>query len=210
MEKKLKLPALGLAAGATLALLAARGERDMRMSAVEKYFVNRPGHAANVARHALDLVARTPIEKGEAYLDVGCGTGAAAREVAARFGLRVTGVDIDPAQIAEAARGLAQPNLTFLTMDATRLAFPNASFDVVATSKATHHIPDWERAIAEMARVLRPGGHLIYSDLVLPVAPRQLPSSSRLEAVAKRHGLIEVYRARSFAVLDLIWRKSGS
>ena len=87
-------------------------------------------------------------------------------EVAAGLGLDVTGIDVDPGQV-EAARA-AHPHLHFIVMDATKLQFHDAQFDIVTTSMATHHMPDWQSAFYEMIRVLRPGGYLIYSDLILP------------------------------------------
>ena len=55
-----------------------------------------------------------------------------------------------------------------MVMDATRLQFDDAQFDVVASSMVTHHLPHWETAFSEMIRVLRPGGYLLYTDFMLP------------------------------------------
>ena len=103
---------------------------------------------------------------GWRYLDVGCGVGAAAREIAGTTKLEVTGIDIDPKQIETARNGPARTNLEFRVMDATRLDFRDGEFDIVAASMVTHHIPNWERALSEMVRVLRTGGYLIFSDFV--------------------------------------------
>ena len=103
--------------------------------------------------------SRIDVTAAQRYLDVGCGVGAAACEIAAKYGLDVTGIDVDPGQIA-AARA-AHPHLRFMVMDATKLQFHDAAFDIVATSMTTHHMPGWERAFSEMIRVLRPGGYLI-------------------------------------------------
>lgn len=46
--------------------------------------------------------------------------------------------------------------------------FDDESFDIVATFKTLHHVPQWEAAVAEMVRVLKPGGRLVYADLVVP------------------------------------------
>ncbi|GAP66354.1 methyltransferase type 11 [Mizugakiibacter sediminis] len=97
-------------------------------------------------------------------LEYGCGTGAAAYEVAARGG-RATGIDISPVAIdiarAQArARGL-DANARFEVMNAEALAFPDASFDRICGSGILHHL-DLDRAYPEIARVLRPGGYGVF------------------------------------------------
>ena len=114
----------------------------------------------------LETVSPQP---GSGYLDVGSGNGAATIEVAARWQLEATGVDLDPGQIALArAAGRGSRPVDFVEADARRLPFADGTFDLVTSSKATHHIPEWENALAEMCRVLRPGGHLVYTDIALP------------------------------------------
>ena len=117
----------------------------MKMTAIEKHFINSPGHTLQVAHRAQQLLDRIDIQAARRYLDVGCGVGAAASE---RCGLEVTGIDVDPGQI-EAARA-AYPHLRLMVMDATKLQFHDAEFDIVATSMVTHHMPGWERAFSEM------------------------------------------------------------
>ena len=100
---------------------------------------------------------------------VGCGNGAAPLRVARRYQLDVTGVDVDPAQIRAAYRRCrGEAAVRLLTVDGKTLPFPDDDFDIVATHRATHHIPHWETAVDEMLRVLKPGGHFVYSDLLLP------------------------------------------
>ncbi len=151
---------VGVSAGAAGLLLEPWKGTSMRMTAVEKLFVNSPGHAAGVAGHAESLLDRIEVQPGWRYLDVGCGVGATARRVAETRSLSVVGVDIDPEQIEAARASGALSNLQFEVMDATGLAFGDEEFDIVATSKTTHYIPSYERALVEMVRVLRPGGVL--------------------------------------------------
>lgn len=56
----------------------------------------------------------------------------------------------------------------FLTLDGTKLPFEDSEFDLVATNKVMHHVPRWREAVAEMIRVLKPGGYFICTDLVYP------------------------------------------
>ncbi len=99
-------------------------------------------------------------------LDVGCGDGAYAL-AAAEAGGRVAGVDasataVEAAQRRAGAAGLAA---AFLVGDASQLPFVAERFDVVLAVTVLCFVPDAEEAVAEMARVLRPGGLLVLADL---------------------------------------------
>jgi len=191
----------------------------MKMTAFEKHFVNRPSHTRAVAERASQMLGHIQLEAGWRYLDVGCGVGAAASEIADATPLEVTGIDVDPKQIAMAQGGAARQNLHFKVMDATGLKFRDGEFDVVATSMVTHHIPNWERALAEMVRVLRTGGYLIYSDHVFPswlakagqriISFLGFPYASAIESLATRAGLAKVYEARRGRHIDAIWLKKA-
>jgi len=123
----------------------------MKMSRFEKLFVNSSAHSRQVARQAVRRLRDLPTKPRQTYLDVGCGNGAAALRVAVEYGLNE--------QAAEGLRGSR-----FFVGDAAHLPFEDGEFDLVATQKTTHHVPNWEAALAEMLRVLKPGGHFIYSD----------------------------------------------
>lgn len=189
----------------------------MKMTAVEKRFVNRPSHTRTVAAHAEQLLDRIKPQAGWRYLDVGCGVGAAAHAIADSSNLEVTGVDVDPKQIEAAQPGVARPNLHFKVMDATCLDFRDGEFDIVATSMMTHHIPNWDRALSEMARVLRPGGFLIYTDFTFRSWLAKIgrlffrfvgfPSTSIIDSLALQAGLVKVHQSRQAGKVDIIWRK---
>jgi len=98
---------------------------------------------------------------GDRILDIGTGTGWAAR-LAAWRGARVTGVDIAPGMIAAAealAEGL-EPRPEFRVAPAEALPFDDESFDGVMSTYGVIFSDDPRTAVAEMARVLRPGGRL--------------------------------------------------
>ena len=141
----------------------------MRMTRIEKRFVNEIGHSRKVAEEAVRRLRHVPVHRGWSYLDVGCGNGAAALLVADTFGVRVVGVDVDPQQIALARIAAGdRPDVLFMTADATCLPFEDGRFDIAATNKATHHVPRWSSALDEMRRVLKPNGYLVYADLKAP------------------------------------------
>jgi ubiquinone/menaquinone biosynthesis C-methylase UbiE len=187
------------------------------MTAIEKHFVNSPEHTLHVAHRAQQLLDRIDIQPAWRYLDVGCGVGTAACEVAKKYGLDVTGIDVDPGQIEAARARVAHPHLRFMVMDATKLQFHDSEFDIVATSMVTHHVSGWEQALSEMIRVLRPGGYMIYSDFMLPswlaAVGRRLipfvgfPSMKRIESLAFGTGLTKVHQSRAGLRFDFIWLK---
>jgi ubiquinone/menaquinone biosynthesis C-methylase UbiE len=92
-------------------------------------------------------------------LDVGCGQGIDLAGYA-RCGARATGVDLTPRHVELARAHLAALGLegTVVQGDAEALPFADASFDRVSSNGVLHHTPDMDRALAEIARVLRPGG----------------------------------------------------
>jgi SAM-dependent methyltransferase len=108
-----------------------------------------------------------PINPGDRVLDVGCGAGRHAFE-AYRRGACVVAADLDLGELtgvggmfaAMRAEGEAAPpaGAAALSADVTRLPFPDDSFDAVIAAEILEHIPDDTAALAEIARVLRPGG----------------------------------------------------
>ena len=139
------------------------------MTRLEKRFVNDSGHSRRVAEEAVGRLRHVAVDRSWSYLDVGCGNGAAALLVADTFGMRVVGVDVDPRQIALARAAAGdRTDVAFMTADATCLPFEDGRFDVVASSKTTHHVPRWSSALGEMRRVVKPRGYLVYADLKAP------------------------------------------
>ena len=102
-----------------------------------------------------------PLPPGRA-LDAGCGTGRHARRLV-EMGHMVTGVDMT-AEMLDVARA-AVPGATFDEGDLTALPYDDGSFDVIVCGLAIAHVADLDSAIAELARVLAPGGHLVMSAL---------------------------------------------
>jgi SAM-dependent methyltransferase len=106
------------------------------------------------------LFRRFEEAKGLRVLDIASGPGHGA-SYAESLGFSVTGVDFSPLMIAQAQRNF--PHLTFITADVTRLPFPDRSFDVAVCNFGVQHFSDLDRAFAEIARVLIPGGQLSFS-----------------------------------------------
>ncbi|HWF38218.1 MAG TPA: class I SAM-dependent methyltransferase [Candidatus Acidoferrales bacterium] len=103
-------------------------------------------------------------------IDVACGPGTFTRPLAARVG-KAIGVDLTPAMVekarAEAARdGIA--NIEFVQGDIYALPFANEFAGIVACGYAFHHMTEPARALAEMVRVLKPGGRIALTDIIVP------------------------------------------
>ena len=111
----------------------------------------------------------------ERVLDIGTGTGHTALAVA-QGANHVVGIDLTP-QMLEQARQLAAErqitNVTFEEGDAQRLRYEDDSFDVVTCRVCAHHFADPLATVCESARVLRPGGCILWLDSVVPADPAQ-------------------------------------
>jgi ubiquinone/menaquinone biosynthesis C-methylase UbiE len=141
-------------------------ERVLELPAV--YDLNQFIGQPTVRRYTQLLVEEVPISAETKVLDLGCGTGATRKLIPGNY----VGIDINPDYIASAKR--IRSGGEFIAMDATKLSFPDASFDQVISVATTHHL-DGEQLQAmalEALRVVRPGGAFHIIDAILPVNPR--------------------------------------
>ena len=99
-------------------------------------------------------------------LDVGCGGGYLSVELA-RLGFNVSGVDPAPASIAAAQSHAKQSGLSidYRVAQAESLPFPDGSFDLVTCCDVLEHVQDLDRTLSEIARVLKPGGIIMYDTI---------------------------------------------
>jgi ubiquinone/menaquinone biosynthesis C-methylase UbiE len=106
------------------------------------------------------LLAAAEVASGQRLLDVCCGTGLVAA-AAAKAGASVIGLDLSDPMVATArAKGLPAE---FHAGDAEALPFADATFDCIVCNFGLYHLPDPDRAIAEAARVLKPGGRYAFT-----------------------------------------------
>ncbi|RKF74081.1 Sterol 24-C-methyltransferase [Golovinomyces cichoracearum] len=115
-----------------------------------------------LARHEHYLAAKIGISDGDKVLDVGCGVGGPAREIAKFTGAHITGLNNNDYQIERAKKysnkeGLSH-QLKFVKGDFMQMSFPDNSFDHVYAIEATVHAPSLELVYTEIFRVLKPGG----------------------------------------------------
>ncbi len=113
---------------------------------------------------AARLVRHAGVRAGQRVLDVGCGTGVVAI-TAARRGAQVTGLDLTPPLLEQARENgrIAGVTVEWLEDDAESLPFEDATFDVVLSQFGHMFAPRPEVALAEMLRVLKPGGTIAFS-----------------------------------------------
>jgi cyclopropane fatty-acyl-phospholipid synthase-like methyltransferase len=115
------------------------------------------------------LGAKLAVSPGQRVLDVGCGTGGPALRVAHTTGAKVVGITISQWQVEQATTRSVEAGLgeqvRFEHADACELPFADCSFDGALSLETLVHIGDKARALREVFRVLRAGGHLVLSDL---------------------------------------------
>lgn len=156
-----------------------------------EYIISYEGECDRLERQSLifgqergfDMVAPKP---GMRLLDAGCGSGWLSRMVARRMpDCEVVGVDINPAYVAyatEKAEGLE--NLRYEVGAVGELGFEDASFDTVWSLMLLMFLPDRRAAVADLARLLRPGGQLRTGQQGLPRhadAPRDPELETQIE-----------------------------
>ncbi len=130
------------------------------------HYTTSPPHARG--EDLAVLVEAAELRGDEQVLDVGCGAGHAALAFAPHVA-QVVALDLSPAMLAQVA-ALAQErgvdNVIAREGDVERLPFPDGSFHRVISRYSAHHWPHPQQALAEIARVLRPGGQFLLSDTV--------------------------------------------
>jgi SAM-dependent methyltransferase len=144
------------------------------------------------------LATAAEIGSKDHVLDICSGMGGPARVLAHRLGCRVTGIDLTRSRVESARRLTALVGLTervvFVHGSALALPFADASFDVVIGQEAWVHVPDKPRLIAEAVRVLRPGGRIAFTDILVR-APMPEATRARLEQgmTYASYGSLELY-----------------
>jgi len=126
-----------------------------------EYFLDIERQRYELQPHILEIISKIDW-RGKRVLEVGAGIGTDARNIIGRGGV-YTGINVDRGSTEATSRALRIFSLpgTALECDATSLDFPDATFDVVYSFGVLQHIPEAGRAVAEIHRVLKPGGELL-------------------------------------------------
>jgi ubiquinone/menaquinone biosynthesis C-methylase UbiE len=131
--------------------------------------MNSPRHARHTERTALALFEHIELPPQPICLEIGCGQGALTQLLVERFDARVIATDCDPDQVAEAQARMANLDgkVDFHVVDARAMPFDDAQFDAVFSFGVLQHIlRGWRQAVAETARVLKPSGWFVFTDIV--------------------------------------------
>jgi len=150
--------------------------------------------------------------RGANILEVSCGHGGGASWITRTLQpASYTGLDLNPSGIAFCREHHRIEGLSFLQGDAQKLPFADGSLDVVINVEASHCYPDFHGFLAEVARVLRPGGDFLYADFRFSdgsAAWEKAITDAPLEIVQTRDICLEVLRgmdcnaARSLALVQ--------
>lgn len=142
------------------------------MSRIERAFCQSPVWRPISGRLVGWSSSNQPL--GTDVLEIGAGSGAMAAELLAKNPrITVTATDIDPVMVDDSATRLAGfgERARSEIADVTALPYPDSSFDNVLSFLMLHHVMEWRAALAEIARVLRPGGTLLGYDLTRSPVP---------------------------------------
>jgi ubiquinone/menaquinone biosynthesis C-methylase UbiE len=142
----------------------------VKLNAAERWLVNNPARALVQRFYEIPLLRRLGgrVDSGR-VLEVGCGRGVGLSLLLSEFGAaHVNGVDVDPRQAARALRRLRERyegRIDVRVASVEQLPFEDASFDAVFDFGILHHVPAWQSAVAEIGRVLKPGGTFFFEEV---------------------------------------------
>lgn len=171
----------------------------MKLNALEFALMNNPVRAASQRWLETPLLfgPRASLA-GKRVLEVGCGRGVGVEILLMLGAAHVTGIDLDPEMVALAEARLTKygDRACVFVGNAEAVAVPGASLEVVVEYGILHHVPRWQQALREIARMLKPGGVFYFEDLLIGLvgaAPMQAlfdhPQASQFHGRALRTGL---------------------
>lgn len=156
------------------------GERGSKQPTAKEVFGERADRYAELdvfsqEKYYLPLIDFAAPRPQDRVLDLASGTGLLALLMAGRV-KEVTGCDVTPEMLDKArdlARKAGRDNIRFVEAEASHLPFEDGAFDLVTCRTAFHHFPEPRRALAEMHRVLAPGGRFVIADVTGSYGPGQ-------------------------------------
>jgi ubiquinone/menaquinone biosynthesis C-methylase UbiE len=140
----------------------------MKLNSIERAIMNNPIRAAHQHRREAAWFRRMAGGDlaGQHVLEVGCGRGVGAEVIIDRLGAeKVTAFDLDESMVDLARRRLHGRPVSLSVGDVCTIEQPSASVDTVVDFGIIHHVPQWQDSIAEIARVLRPGGLMLFEEV---------------------------------------------
>jgi ubiquinone/menaquinone biosynthesis C-methylase UbiE len=149
----------------------------MKLNRVEKALMNNPIRELLQWRYEAPLLERLGGRvDGLRVLEVGCGRGVGTEIILRRFGAaHVTAFDIDPDMVRNAYRRLSRygpERVELFVADVSAVNAPAEAFDAVFDFGIIHHVPEWQAAVREIRRVLRPGGRFFFEEVTAQALSR--------------------------------------
>ncbi len=177
------------------------------------------------------LVSQLKVAPTATVLDVCTGTGLVARDIATRRGCRVVGLDLSRGMIEQARRNVAPEHsdspIPLVQGRAERLPFADGSFDAVVFTFLLRYVESPESTLGELARVLKPGGHmasleffvppnplmrslwLVHTRLAMPIVSKLLPGGWTDVGSFLGPSISDFYRTYSRQNLSDLWAQAG-
>lgn len=140
----------------------------MKLNKIERAAMNNPVRAAHQHHREAEWFRRLAggALTGQHVLEVGCGRGVGAQVILDRLGAtNVTAFDLDESMVELARKRLHGRPVSLSVGDVCEIGEPAGGVDTVVDFGIIHHVPDWQLAVAEIARVLRPGGLLLFEEV---------------------------------------------
>jgi ubiquinone/menaquinone biosynthesis C-methylase UbiE len=141
----------------------------MELNWAERWVVNNPSRILQQRIEMMLLRKAAPLHAGATILEAGCGRGAGARLILDTFQpATLIASDVDVNMIRRARRYLphyAANRIVFSVDNLRRLPYRSEALDAVFLFGVLHHVPDWQGALSEIVRVLKPDGFLIFEEI---------------------------------------------
>ena len=140
-----------------------------QMSALERWLVNSPFRAWLQRGEVRTFLRWAALSPDACVLDMGCGRGVSTSLIIETLHPQcLAAFDFDPSMVDLARRRLAsrqqEDGIDLRVADATKMPYEDVLFDAVFESGVVHHVPDWQAAIREVGRVLKPGGRFCFAE----------------------------------------------
>lgn len=151
----------------------------MKLNHAERWLLNNPFRAWVQRYYEAPLLEHLGgCVNGGLVLEIGCGRGVGCELLFQRFGARqVCAIDLDPTMVAQARSRLVTylpDRLQLEVGDVTAIPAPDGVFDAVFDFGVLHHIPNWQAAVSEVHRVLKPDGRFFFEEITRQALQRWL------------------------------------
>lgn len=178
------------------------------MNALGRALLNNPARALAQARVVIPAMRGLAGDlNGRTVLEIGCGRGVGIQLLRTELGATIVhGIDLDPVMVDLARRRLGGDDQATVSLgDMTRLDVGDGTYDAVVDFGAIHLEPAWRRAVAQVARVLRPGGLFLFEEIVgrLYRAGMPLATGRPIRSGFDRDSLMAALRTNGFELLGV-------